>query len=70
MHLNFVTEELINPTCNLLRAIFYSCGIALAVTFANAYYGLLAIIMPLPGFGMVNGVMLTSLVAVLRRRPQ
>lgn len=88
-YLNFITKELINPTKNLPRVIFISCGIctiiycltniafyagtspdelleskAIAVTFANKYYGRLAFIMPIlvagSCFGTVNGVMLTS----------
>ncbi|KAI6177348.1 hypothetical protein M3Y97_00897300 [Aphelenchoides bicaudatus] len=88
-YLNFITEELINPTKNLPRAIFISCGIctvvylltnvafyvgtspdelleskAIAVTFANKYYGFMAFVMPIlvagSCFGTVNGVMLTS----------
>ncbi|KAH7719123.1 amino acid permease [Aphelenchoides avenae] len=88
-YLNFITEELINPTRNLPLAIFISCGVctlvyclanlafyagtsvdelleskAIAVTFADKYYGPLAFIMPIlvagSCFGTVNGVMLTS----------
>lgn len=88
-YLNFITEELINPTKNLPRAIAISCTIctlvyclaniafyagtspdelleskAIAVTFANKFYGPMSWIMPvLVGFscfGTVNGVMLTS----------
>jgi amino acid transporter len=88
-YLNFITEELINPTKNLPRAIAISCTIctvvyclaniafyagtspdelleskAIAVTFADKYYGFMAWIMPVlvafSCFGTVNGVMLTS----------
>ncbi|KAI1725709.1 amino acid permease domain-containing protein [Ditylenchus destructor] len=88
-YLNFITEEMINPTRDLPRAIFISCTIctvvyvlvnaafyagtspdelleskAIAVTFANKFYGKFAFIMPIlvagSCFGTVNGVMLTS----------
>ncbi|VDK47421.1 unnamed protein product [Anisakis simplex] len=88
-YLNFITEELINPTKNLPRAIAISCTIctlvyclanvafyagtspdellesnAIAVDFANRFYGIFAWIMPVlvafSCFGTVNGVMLTS----------
>jgi L-type amino acid transporter 8 len=88
-YLNFITEELINPTRNLPLAIGISCTIctvvytftniafyagtspevllestAIAVTFANKFYGVFAFIMPIlvacSCFGTVNGVMLTS----------
>lgn len=88
-YLNFITEELINPTRDLPRSIFISCSIctiiyvlanlafyagtspaelleskAIAVTFANRYYGPVAFIMPIlvagSCFGTVNGVMFTS----------
>lgn len=88
-YLNFITEELINPTRDLPRSIFISCSIctiiyaltnmafyagtsptelleskAIAVTFANQYYGKLSFIMPIlvagSCFGTVNGVMFTS----------
>ncbi|VDM39207.1 unnamed protein product [Toxocara canis] len=88
-YLNFITEELINPTKNLPRAIAISCAIctlvyclanvafyagtspdellesnAIAVDFADRFYGFLAWVMPVlvafSCFGTVNGVMLTS----------
>lgn len=88
-YLNFITEELIDPTKNLPRAIAISCTIvtvvycttniafyagtspeellasnAIAVDFANRFYGVLAWTMPvmvaLSCFGTVNGIMLTS----------
>uniref|UniRef100_A0A0N5AX83 Y+L amino acid transporter 2 n=1 Tax=Syphacia muris TaxID=451379 RepID=A0A0N5AX83_9BILA len=88
-YLNFITEELIEPTKNLPRAIAISCTVvtvvyvmtnvafyagtsadellasnAIAVDFANRFYGPIAWIMPvmvaLSCFGTVNGIMLTS----------
>uniref|UniRef100_A0A0N4ZC21 Large neutral amino acids transporter small subunit 1 n=1 Tax=Parastrongyloides trichosuri TaxID=131310 RepID=A0A0N4ZC21_PARTI len=87
--LNGLTEELIDPTKNLPKAIGISCSIctivylfvnvafyagmnsssfissnAIAITFANKYYGILSRLMPIlvafSCFGTVNGVMLTS----------
>lgn len=88
-YLNFITEELIDPTRNLPRAIAISCGVctlvycltnvafyagtspdtllqsdAIAIEFANKFYGKLSWTMPvmvaLSCFGTVNGIMLTS----------
>uniref|UniRef100_A0A0N5BC51 Large neutral amino acids transporter small subunit 1 n=1 Tax=Strongyloides papillosus TaxID=174720 RepID=A0A0N5BC51_STREA len=87
--LNVITEELIDPSKNLPKAIGISCTLctivyvfvniafyaslsieefvtsnAIAITFANKYYGILSGLMPIlvafSCFGTVNGVMLTS----------
>uniref|UniRef100_A0A0K0E4A9 Amino acid permease/ SLC12A domain-containing protein n=1 Tax=Strongyloides stercoralis TaxID=6248 RepID=A0A0K0E4A9_STRER len=87
--LNVITEELIDPSKNLPKAIGISCTLctiiylfvnvafytgisieqfitskAIAITFANKYYGVLSILMPIlvafSCFGTVNGIMLTS----------
>ncbi|CEF59983.1 Large neutral amino acids transporter small subunit 1 [Strongyloides ratti] len=73
--LNVITEELIDPSKNLPKAIGISITLcmsieefitsyAIAITFANKYYGILSVLMPIlvafSCFGTVNGIMLTS----------